>query len=230
MSAIKINVLDPLVFIFPKENTLPMNIPTTVDYSAKAVTFAVKADENNTTPEIITKKNTLNGGSDSQVLVTSTNIQVNILYTDTANMASQKWYWEVKDIADEYRIAWGYIFLQPTIISYLDPPYTPPVPPAGSQLIFSVISNILTKEYDSYGTALVLTKLATGTYEIVSSQAIFTDLDRVESSLIMRADSDYYFFMFNKVSSYELIITITSLMAGGTQDHDFRISMFRASI
>ena len=228
MSIIKINITKPLIFEFLRENNVTLDFPTTTDYSTKKLKFAIKLEKDQTSPEVVIKKNALNGGSDAQILVTPTNIAVNILYNDTPSLATGKWYCSVNDVDDEIEIVNAIIILQSPVQSVYDPGYIPPAIP-GSQKIFSVISNVLTPEIDNgYNATLTLTKLGTGIYQIDSNVDLFTSEDILMISEILEADTDIYLFKKDAVTTKQLIVTIIPFFGGGTSDKDFRVAVYRS--
>jgi len=115
----EIGLTKPLSFIFLQNNNVTINVPAIIDYSGKAVRFGMKYSKDDVY-EIINKQNLNDGGSDSQILVTSDNIAINILAVDTWSLLFSgnrgKYYWEVKNITDEQTIAWGYIFVIKTTL------------------------------------------------------------------------------------------------------------------
>jgi hypothetical protein len=227
MSITKINITQPLIFEFLRENNVTLNFPVTTDYTTKKLKFVIKINKDQTTPEVVVKKNALNGGSDAQILVTPTNIAVSILYNDTPSLATGKWYCSINDVDDAVEIVNGIIILQSPVQSVYAPGYIPSGI-LGPQKIFSIISNVLIPEIDNgYNSNLSLIVTAPGVYQLNSDIPMFTNQDIVIITPILETDTDVYFYKYNMISTTQLQISVYAFFAGGNVNKDIRISINR---
>ena len=120
MPEILLNLTEPYEVVLLRENDATINIPVTEDYTTKAIKFVVKADSSLGGLRVIEKNNFLGGGSDSEILVTPTNIAINIIGFDTYQLETKKWYFDIKNTDDDVTIAWGLFILKTAVQSSTD--------------------------------------------------------------------------------------------------------------
>jgi hypothetical protein len=224
----KIGLSKPVVFVFPKENTTPLNIPVAEDLTSKTLKFVVKLTKEPTSPVLILKQT-------SDMVITSNNVLVTLLNTDTlplsipVNKKQQRFYFSIKDISDERVVVWGYIVLIKTVQSDYDS-YNPPAPLTTRQFIFTIIDANQPVSADAFAipkntflATVTYSYTASGQYTLVSDLPIFSpDYDfRIE---FLPSMSDETYLESRKIwNDYKnCTISIIPFGGGGFVDHDIR--------
>jgi hypothetical protein len=231
----KINITKPLIFMILKNNTVSFNIPTTSDYSGKAVRFSLKLVKQDTSPVLLMKHNLADGGDDAQLVITPNNVQVNIISTDTAPLPipdskkMQRFYWELKDITSEDTIVEGYIILMKTLIT---DDTVLPVFSSSSRIVFSMQSNVFTleKNTSSNTVSCEYNGDGDGLFTITSEHPLFTNNIKIMLSIIAKdTDDDIYLFKEILVDVNTYKIGIVPFAGGDLINHDFRVEIYEVT-
>jgi hypothetical protein len=224
----KIGLMPPQVFVFPKENTTPLDIVVTEDLTSQSLKFELKLTKEITSPVLILKQT-------GDMTIGTDKVSLTLLNTDTlpceipVGKKKQRFVWSLKDISDEEVVAWGYIILVKTVQSDYDI-LNPPTPLTAGQLWFTVIDinaygvGALHIEKNTFGCTLILNYDDVGQYTLICSQAIFVDANDISVKLLPRTDTDT--FQILKSASADggtYHIKIIPQQAGGFADHDVRV-------
>lgn len=229
----EIGLSKPQIFVFPKENTTPLNIAVTEDLTSDSLKFVVKLTKEIASPVLILKQT-------GNMTITDDNVALTILNTDTlpceipVGKKKQRFVWSLKDISDEKVKAWGYIILVKTVQSDYDI-LNPPLPLTAGQLVFTLkdensythdLTEAINIEKNTFSATIKADLNDTGKYTIHSDIAIFIPANDIEITFLAAAAMDTYNILQScSDDGFDLYLEITALKMGGYVDRNIRIKV-----